>query len=322
MILEAVDRVCEAARPWARIETLAETEAGPVRALWFGTGEPTLIVVAGVHGLEEIGTHIALAYLQSLLVQLPWDDVLKHALTQSRIVVVPALNPVGLSQRRRGNHAGVDLMRNAPVHPSTTAAPFLGGQRLSPRLPWFGGYAEMEPEARGLVDLVDRILAHAPFALALDLHSGYGWADRLWFPYARAKQPIAQLAEVYALRGLLDATLANHMYIVEPTALGYTIAGDLWDHIYDRAHAQGKLLVPLTLEMGSWSWVRKNPLQLFSRRGHFNPVVPHRLRRTLRRHLPLLDFLLRVTVAHTSWSRISPVERDRLDRCARDEWYP
>ena len=53
--------------------------------------------------------------------------------------------------------------------------------------------------------------------------------------------------------------------------------------------------------MGSWTWVRKNPLQGLSALGRFNPMKPHRLRRTLRRHLPLLDFLFHAAASHAAW---------------------
>ena len=89
---------------------------------------------------------------------------------------------------------------------------------------------------------------------------------------------------------------------MEPQAQAYTIRGDLWDHLYDsygEAHGDG-VFVPLTLEMGSWLWVRKNPVQALSALGPFNPVVPHRLRRTLRRHLLLFDFLYRAVASPRS----------------------
>jgi hypothetical protein len=102
---------------------------------------------------------------------------------------------------------------------------------------------------------------------------------------------------------LLDETLPNHVYRVEQTAQVYTIRGDLWDHLYDRRRAAGPgALLPLTLEMGSWTWVRKNPLQVLSSLGRFNPTKPHRHRRTLRRHLPLLDFLLHATASYRAWA--------------------
>lgn len=62
-----------------------------------------------------------------------------------------------------------------------------------------------------------------------------------------------------------------------------------------------RIFIPLTLEMGSWTWLRKNPRQIFSSFGAFNPMMPHRYERILRRHLILLDFLVRATRNHKLW---------------------
>jgi hypothetical protein len=160
----------------------------------------------------------------------------------------------------------------------------------------------MEPEAGALVALVERETFGAPLAIAVDLHSGFGFVDRVWFPYARTREPLPDLASIEALARLLDDTLPNHPYRVEQTAQAYTIRGDLWDYLYDRRRALGGgTLLPLTLEMGSWAWVRKNPMQGLSSVGRFNPIVPHRHRRTLRRHLPLLDFLMHAAASHRAW---------------------
>jgi hypothetical protein len=329
--LAAIEALCESAgRAGARVEVLARVDAGgralPIYALTFGAAAPSapvLVVTAGVHGLERVGTHVAIAFLHTLLAQLAWDATWEHVLTRARIVVAPLVNPGGMALGRRANPAGVDLMRNAPVHPDTTATPLLGGQRWSPRLPWFTGRqgAPMEREARALVDLVEGAAASAPLAIAVDLHSGFGAVDRLWFPYARTRTPIPHIAEICALRELLDRTLPNHVYTIEPTARSYTIAGDLWDHLYDRSTAAGRCLLPLTLEMGSWSWVRKNPWQGLTALGRFNPVKPHRLRRTLRRHLPLLDFLFRAALSYEAWSALDAAARARLEQAAFSSWY-
>lgn len=47
----------------------------------------------------------------------------------------------------------------------------------------------------------------------------------------------------------------------EPQSQQYLTHGDLWDHLYLRALTghPGHLFLPLTLEMGSWLWVKKNP---------------------------------------------------------------
>jgi hypothetical protein len=331
--LAAIERLAALATRHGEIRVLATIDSGdadgrryPIHALTFGAADPTapaLIVVAGVHGLERVGSEVAIAYLHTLVAQLEWDAVLRDALTRGRIVVVPLVNPAGMARGRRSNPAGVDLMRNAPIHADTVATPLVGGQRWSPRLPWYTGApgAAMQPEARALVDVVEASIASARFAIAIDLHSGFGVIDRLWFPYARTRTPMPHIAEMYALRALLDRTLPNHVYRVEPTARVYTIAGDLWDYLYDRATARGQLLLPLTLEMGSWAWVRKNPRQALTRLGRFNPTKPHRLRRTLRRHLPLLDLLYRATVSADAWAILDAAARHRHERAAYDEWY-
>ena len=82
---------------------------------------------------------------------------------------------------------------------------------------------------------------------------------------------------------LVKQAHAHHRYVFEPQSLQYLAHGDLWDHLYLQALQRppiapgpaGSLPVflPLTLEMGSWLWVRKNPRQMFSRRGIFNPLI-------------------------------------------------
>jgi hypothetical protein len=79
--------------------------------------------------------------------------------------------------------------------------------------------------------------------------------------------------------------------------------------------------LPLTLELGSWAWVRKNPRQLTAARGWFDPIVPHRVRRTLRRHLPLFDLLQRASAAPHAWSEPDPAARAALERDAFARWY-
>jgi hypothetical protein len=321
--------------PAGRVEVLTEVadpERGgqryPVLALEFGPHDrrlPILILVGGVHGLERIGTQVVLAYLTTLCHRLTWDPLAIAALEHARLAVVPLVNPVGMARRTRANGRGVDLMRNAPDHPEGWATPLLGGQRFSPRLPWYRGKQgdPMEPEARALVEFVEREAFGAELALVLDVHSGFGLVDRLWFPYARTRRPVPHLAELYALWRLLDQTLPHHVYRMEPQAQTYTVKGDLWDHLYDRraANPVPGALLPLTLEMGSWIWLKKNPRQVLSVLGSFNPVVPHRLRRTLRRHLLLIDFLHRAVAAHRSWAAPEDGERERLARSAFDLWY-
>jgi hypothetical protein len=310
--LTAIERLADAAVRVAHIDVLARIDAHPIYAFGFGAADrraPVLLVTGGVHGLERIGTDVALAYLTSLVSRATWDATLADALARCRVAIVPLVNPVGMALRRRANGRGVDLMRNAPCD-EVGGTPLLGGQRLSPRLPWFMGEpgAPMEVESRTLVDWVEREAFSSAFAIALDLHSGFGFVDRLWYPYARTREAPTEQPAIDALARLLDDTLPNHVYRVEQTARAYTIRGDLWDYLFDRRRAHGGgALLPLTLEMGSWAWVRKNPWQGLSRLGRFNPIEPHRHRRTLRRHLPLIEFLHRATASYAAWlPRIDP----------------
>ena len=309
--LAAIQDLAAAATRWGAVDTLADVEGFPIHALRFGTparDRPALLVTGGVHGLERIGTHVAIAFLTSLVARLRWDELLHEALGRARIIVVPLVNPVGMALGRRANGWGIDLMRNAP-QAADIGTPLIGGHRISRHLPWYMGRSDaaMEVEAAALVRLVEAELFDAPFSIALDLHSGFGLVDRLWYPYARTREPPPDFANIEALSQLLDATLPNHVYKLEQTARVYTIRGDLWDYLYDRRRAASPgLLLPLTLEMGSWTWVRKNPLQGLSTLGRFNPIKPHRHRRTLRCHLPLLDFLLHAVISHRAWLPAQP----------------
>lgn len=330
--LGELDRLLGKLGDRARVSTLARVEAAegswPIHEIVLGTTDrsaPTLALVGGVHGLERIGTRVVLAYLHTLSELLDWDSVLQRTLERCRLVFVPLVNPGGLLLRRRANPNGVDLMRNAPVHPESHGTPLLGGQRISRRLPWYMGEPDvaMEVEARALCGFMARELFEAEIAVACDVHSGFGFVDRLWFPYARTRRPFHHLPEMLALTRLLDRTLPNHVYAVEPQARSYTIAGDLWDHLYDRFReaAPGRVFLPLTLEMGSWTWLKKNPRQALTALGGFNPLVPHRLRRTLRRHLLLFDFLHRATASPEAWARPAPEQRDRLGAAAFERFY-
>jgi hypothetical protein len=264
-----------------------------------------------------------LACLRSVVGRLRWDATLHHLLERLRLVFVPVVNPGGLWRGTRANPQGVDLMRNAPVDSIDGAAFLLGGQRLSPGLPWYRGAIgePMQPEAQALCDVVEAELLGHEFALSIDCHSGFGMNDRLWFPFAHTARPVEHLAELHALSRLLDDTLLHHRYLFEPQSRQYLSHGDLWDHLYLRATSvPGRTFLPLTLEMGSWLWVKKNPRQFFSRRGIFNPLIEHRQQRVLRRHLSLLDFAMRAAYSHRRWIPQGSV-RDVSRALARERWY-
>lgn len=300
----------------------------PVHCLEMGSTDPSAPAIGffgGVHGVERIGTQVVLAFLHALLCRMEWDSALREMLAHIRMVFMPLVNPGGMLHRTRSNPAGVDLMRNAPVDAEGSVARFLGGQRLSRRLPWYRGPGnrDMEPEARALCQVVEERLLGQSFALTVDCHSGFGTHDHLWFPYAYTRKPIESLAEIYALRCLFRDTYPYHsIYVIEPQSRHYTTHGDLWDHLYlrNRARGDGPVFLPLTLELGSWLWIKKSPSQLFSLLGIFNPLTPHRHRRILRQHTTLLDFLLHASHSYCNW--LPPAEaRPELESRARAYWY-
>lgn len=297
-----------------------------VHTIALGNASPDVPAVgffAGVHGVERIGSQVLLAFLEGLLARLAWDRVLNRQLESMRLVFMPIVNPAGMWRGRRCNGNGVDLMRNAPVE-SLESVPFLvGGQRYSARLPWFRGWPEsaMEVESEALCQVVTEELQGHSFSIALDCHSGFGLRDRIWFPYAHTRKPIPRLAEMHALHQLFASAYPHHDYIFEPQSRQYLTHGDLWDHLYGQAQDGRGVFLPLTLEMGSWRWVRKNPLQLFARGGLFNPLPRHRLQRVLRRHLVWLEFLALAACAWREWMPLG-TERARQERRALLDWYP
>lgn len=310
----------------ARVEILTRVGGHPIHGIVVGSRDetaPCLVLVGGVHGLERIGTQVVLAYLSTLAERLQWDELTRNALERSRIAAIPLLNPVGMRAGTRANGNGVDLMRNGPTLGTGQASWMVGGQRLSPLLPWYmGKEGRFEPEARALIDFVAKEVGSAAASIALDVHSGFGFQDRLWFPYAYTPRPFPHTPEVFALCELLDQTLPHHVYHTEPVSRSYTIQGDLWDFMYDQARERAAgLFLPMTLEMGSWTWVRKNPRQVFSLLGTFNPIKRHRLARTLRRHLLLIDFLHRATVGHHAWASLRDQHRERCLSSAINLWF-
>ncbi|NUM88249.1 MAG: DUF2817 domain-containing protein [Bdellovibrionales bacterium] len=310
-----------------RSSVIAEVEdAGgklPIYSVELGSRDPrapVLALVGGVHGQEKIGSQVVLSYLETWLELLRWDSVAHHLLEKSRLLFLPILNPVGMKHLRRGNGNRVDLMRNSPVDADAHSLPLVGGHRITRYLPWYRGpeNGPREPETEALAAWVRREILPAPFSLVLDCHSGYGSVDRLWFPWSHTLQPWPLVPEAFALKNLLDNTYPNHVYRMEPNSHGYTISGDLWDWLWKE---QRHVFFPLTLEMGSWNWIRKNPIQLIDSLGLFHPIHLHRHKRILRRHITLLDFLHRAVISHGSWARPIPGEREGLREDAMNHWF-
>ncbi|CAM8622138.1 M14-like domain containing protein [Comamonadaceae bacterium] len=309
--LAELDRILQLAGDRVEVRVMhqvaSESGALPVYAIAMGNPSPEVPAIGffgGVHGLERIGTEVVLAFLASLVQRMAWDHTLHQQLQTMRMVFMPLVNPGGMLRGTRANPAGVDLMRNAPIDALEPVPAWVGGQRVSAKLPWYRGAlaAPMQPEAQALCDVVESELTHRAFSISIDCHSGFGVRDRLWFPYAHTRQPITHLAEMYVLQRMYRQSYSHHPYVFEPQSLQYLTHGDLWDHLHTRLEDPARqVFLPLTLEMGSWLWIKKNPRQLFSRYGIFNPLIGHRQERVLRRHMALLDFVSRAACSAPSW---------------------
>jgi hypothetical protein len=308
-----------------RVKSLTGADL-PVYTIAMGNPSPDVPAIGffgGVHGLERIGAEVVIAWLHNLVMRLQWDATLHQQLQSVRLVFMPIVNPGGMLMGTRANPLGVDLMRNAPVD-AVDSVPFLvGGQRISAGLPWYRGElgAPMEAENLALCEFVTNELLSRRFSMALDCHSGFGARDRIWFPYAHTRKPITHLAEMQALRDVFLQTYNHHAYVFEPQSLQYLAHGDIWDHLYLQASVDPqRVFLPLTLEMGSWLWIKKNPRQMFSLKGIFNPLIEHRQHRVLRRHLSLLDFLSRAACSYDRWTP-APQARAKLHADALTNWY-
>ena len=299
----------------------------PIYSVSIGSKDPNAPVLAffgGVHGLEKIGSEVILSYMETISHLLDWDEELHARLSKSRLLFVPIVNPVGVYVGTRCNGNGVDLMRNSPVE-AIGATKLYSGQSYSHHLPWYrGDVNNMEKEALAVCNLVKDQLFNSPLSIALDLHSGFGLKDRLWFPYASRRTSFAYIAETLALKELFDRCYQHHIYKIEPMCLEYLISGDLWDYLIDDFVEQSnneKLFLPLTLEMGSWLWLRKNPSHLFSRHGLFHPLLPHRQQRVFRRHFLLFDFLHRSLINPSAWAQLESHQKTNYTKKAEDAWY-
>jgi len=312
-----------------RVEASVTTPDGmqlPIYSLTLGCQEPSapvVILTAGMHGIERIGSEVLLGFLSALAERVQWDVSVQSVLAKVHLVAIPVVNPGGMLRRKRANLAGVDLNRNAPVNITEEHARArwpLTGQRLSRYLPWYRGGEGLEPENQVLHDLVHRVCADRPLALSLDIHSGFGTCDRIWFPYAFSRKPIACLAEIKALQALWGNSYPHHNYRFEPQSNHYLTHGDMWDFLHLELQSALTFL-PLTLELGSWNWLRKRPRQLFNRLGLFHPLVPHRRQRAVRDHQTLLHFLLSALASADSWLPKSEQQREQWRCAAMQQWY-
>lgn len=305
--LDDIYKIGSISHEFLRFEELARVDSPvgtfPIHGFSIGTQKPeapVLAVFGGVHGLERVGTHVAISFLHHVVERLAWDKDFVRFLEEVRIVSIPLLNPGGMAMLRRANPNGVDLMRNAPTDAiGVKKWQLYSGQSISSKLSWYRGEeGKLEKENQVLLDFMYKEVLTSNFAMSVDIHSGFGTKDRLWYPYARSSELFPYRNIVDNFEESLNRSQPYHIYNIEKQSDSYLIHGDIWDYIFDlhyEAEDRGeKVFIPWTLELGSWLWVKKNPMQLFSVLGMFNPVEQHRFNRIMRRHIMLLSHFYRV----------------------------
>lgn len=231
-------------------------------------------LVAGVHGLETVGVRVLLDFLESIFAE-PGQVLRDLKKGNVAIVCIPILNPGGVAMKRRSNPGGVDLMRNSGVD-GESAMRFFGGQKLSQYLPYYRGKV-IQPESRTLFGFVRDHLFSAKARLIpiLDIHSGFGMRDSLWWPYAGKTNPCPDQNLYERTAQILCENEAG--ILPESQSEAYTIHGDLWDFLYNeyQGHSTStqkkQRFLPFTLEIGTWAEIKKEPARLLNRRALFNP---------------------------------------------------
>ncbi len=145
--------------------------------------EQRVLLCANTHGVEWIGTYVALGFLGAMTRPRPALQALRE---RAEIWVIPTINPDAYErtwQARgdgplhvlRANANGVDLNRNYPLPaPQPRFAHLLGGFAAGsrdPQSPFFKGREPLsEPETQAMARLFDEV----PFQASLSLHSFMG----------------------------------------------------------------------------------------------------------------------------------------------------
>lgn len=291
----------------------------PIYGLQIGPKDeslPVLGLYGGVHGLEKIGTHVIVNYLNSLSNKIAWNIALTKNLENLRVVSIPIVNPGGMFLQRRSNPNGVDLMRNAPVDAEKGTMFWPSGQTVSSKIPWYRGNPQnMELENKVLEAFVAKHMFKAPFSMALDIHSGFGLRDRLWYPYGKTMNPMPDEAYARKFARYFKVSHPFHNYIFEKQSDSYMIHGDMWDHLYDKFKNQGTdtKFLPWTLELGSWSWLLSRPHRIFNVSRLFHTDDSVKYSHVMRTHWGLLDFFKDMTIHHKAWIKEQGTKED-LDR--------
>lgn len=271
------------------------------------------LIVSGVHGLETIGVRIHLDILRGVLNSK--SRYYSEDLANGRLAIysIPILNPAGVVRFTRSNAKGVDLNRNSGIN-AEKAIPFFGGHKVSPVLPYYRGLTHQR-ETRALFRFLqqDFLRRRKRVHMALDIHSGYGSENYLWWPYSFSNKQVYQDKAFESIAAKLRAK--HPLYRIEPMALSYQTHGDLWDYALLEFEKRSVLkprksfFLPFTLEIGTWQEIKKSPGRLLNAEKIFNPPKSSR-KAYLKAHRQLLSDFIHLN--------LKPAEQRKLRKTLRN----
>ena len=118
---EELRRLADSHSDIAKLTSLGKSSQG--RDLWMMTvsdqveldeGEPELLYVANMHGDEVVGRELSIYHIRSLLDNYSVDARTKRLVNNSKIFIVPSMNPDGFEMHQRYSAVNTDLNRNFP----------------------------------------------------------------------------------------------------------------------------------------------------------------------------------------------------------------
>ncbi|XP_056297404.1 carboxypeptidase D [Pseudoliparis swirei] len=149
--------------------------------------EPKIRLVAGIHGNAPVGTELLLEFAALLCINYGKNPVITRLINETRIIIVPSINPDGREQAVEKQCTSSQGLTNA--HSKDLDTDFFGN--ASQRV------VEAQPETRAMMDLIlDR-----SYSLSVALDGGSLVAT---YPYDKPVQPVENegtlkyLASVYS----------------------------------------------------------------------------------------------------------------------------
>ena len=145
---------CQGAGPKVDVSIVGmSVEGRPIQCRVLGDGPRTVLLMATIHGDENVGTPL----LRDLEIYLKHKPRLLDGRT---VVLMPVANPDGYAHNTRHNVHGVDLNRNFPADNFDASAVH-------------GSAPLCEPESRAIKQVLDQ---HRPAAI-VSIHQPYGVLD-------------------------------------------------------------------------------------------------------------------------------------------------